>query len=537
MSLESLWSRAIADAARTLWSLELDPAGLLEPADPKHGDCSASLAFKLAKQLKKAPKAIAAELAGALAGLPHLERADVAGPGYLNLTADRAHYVELARRILSEGAQFGRQVVGDGAKVLLEYVSANPTGPLTIAHARQASIGDTLANCLDFCGYDVTREFYVNDAGNQIRMLGESILARAAGRDVPENGYRGQYVVELAATLGKTTDAAAVAREAAGLLLEAIRKDLADFRVRFDVYTREAELQQRGLVTRLLATMKERGLTVEKDGALWLKAEWVGGSEDRPLLKSDGELVYRTTDFAYHLDKFERGFERLINLMGPDHHAHAVEMGAFLRKMGHDRADSFRVVMPQHCRLMRGTEEVKISKRAATYVTLLELMEEVGVDAARYWFAMRSPNTPMDFDLELAKKQASENPVYYAQYAAVRVSGILRKGAEQGLLDDGAPDLSLIGPPELELLRRLRTFEHSVQKVVELLDPSILHQYLSDLAGAYQRYYELGNHDPALRVLCEDVPTRRMRLAVSRAFQQVVVNTLRLMGVSTPERM
>jgi arginyl-tRNA synthetase len=552
VSLESLWSRALAEAARRLWSIDLKPEELLEPTDPARGDCASSVAFKLAKQLKKAPAAIAGALADALARekIEHLGRAEVAGPGYLNLSADRAYYEALARRILAEGAQFGRSVVGDGARVMVEFCSANPTGPLTVAHARQAVVGDVLCNALEYCGYDVCREYYVNDTGNQIRLLGESLLSRMPGstRPLPPEGYHGEYVGDMAAalrdaqgdrflTMDPETAIAELGRIGCAQLMQAIRDDLARFRVRFDHFTSQEQLEADGHVQRLLTEFAERDLLYEKDGARWLRSARFGDTEDKVLVKRDGTLTYRTTDLAYHREKFHRGYERLIDLWGPDHHAHVATMRAGLAAVGHADPAAFHVILVQHCRLFRGTEEVKMSKRAGTYTTLRELIDEVGVDAARYFFAMRRPDTPLDFDLELAKKQEKDNPVYYAQYAAVRVAGILRKGEELGLLDEAPPDLSLMGAAELDLLRRLRTFEHTVLKVAQLLDPSLLHQFIGEVAAAYQRYYELGNDDPALRVLCDDAPARRMRLAVSRAFQQVVSNALRLLGVSTPERM
>ena len=523
MSLEALWSHAIREAAASLGWPALPDGELLEPpGDLAHGDCTSNIAMRMARELEQPPRTLAEALAGAL----DID-ATVAGPGFLNLRADRDYFESLVRRILDEGSQFGRSVVGDNQRVLIEFVSANPTGPLTVAHARQAVVGDVLCNCFEFTGHDVCREYYVNDGGRQIRLLGESVYARYRNEPLPEEGYKGAYIADLAAqirdaqgdrfdAMERDTAVAELGRWAGATLMAGIERDLADFHVRYDVYTRESQVQADGLVRALLDDWKETAF--ERDGAMWVTLD----GEDKVLVKSSGELAYRTTDIAYHREKFRRGFERLVTLIGPDHHDHVPKMRAALKLLGFD---GFVGLIVQHCRLFRGAEEVKMSTRGGTYVTLREVMEEVGVDAARYCFAMRGPSTKLDFDLELAKRQTKDNPVFYSQYAAVRVAGILRKApVEEG---ERAP----LGDPEVELARRLRLFERTVLKAVERLDPSVLHQFLTDVAGAWQRYYE------QVKVLCDDPAERRMRLAVSRAVRQVVANALRLLGVSTPERM
>lgn len=521
MSLEALWSRAIREAARSLGWPPLPEGDLVEPpGDLAHGDGTSNVALRVARELKQPPRKLAEALAAALG-------AEVAGPGFVNFRADRAVLESLVRDILAEGAQFGRGVVGDNQRVLIEFCSANPTGPLTIAHARQAVVGDVLARCFEFTGHDVRREYYVNDTGNQVRKLGESLLSRTPGSTVPfpEDGYHGDYIRELAAqirdaqgdrflAMDPETAKAELGRLGASILLDEIKKDLERFRVRFDTWTSQEQLEADGHSKRLLDEWRREGRLRDEDGAVW----W----GDKVLVKSDGTLTYRTTDIAYHRDKFARGFERVIDLWGPDHHAHVAGMTDALRVFGHE---AFNVLIVQHCRLMRGTEEVKMSKRAGTFATLEELMDEVGVDAARYFFAMRKPESHMDFDLELAKRQTKDNPVFYSQYAAVRVAGILRNAPA----DDAAP--APLGEPEVELARRLRLFERTVRKSVERLDPSLLHQFLTDVAGAWQRYYE------QVKVICDDPAERRMRLDVARAVRQVVTNALGLLGVSTPERM
>lgn len=520
MSLETLWTRRIREAAGKLGWPPLPDGELVEPpGDLAHGDGTCNIALRMAKEMKQPPRTLAEALAGEIGG-------EVAGPGFVNLRADRDYFESLVRRILEEGSQFGRSVVGDNQRVLIEFVSANPTGPLTVAHARQAVVGDVLCNCFEFTGHDVCREYYVNDGGRQMRLLGESVYARYRGEPLPEEGYKGDYIGDMASQIrdaqgdrfdgDRDTAIAELGRWAGATLMAEIERDLADFRVRFDVYTRESQVQADGLVEKLLDEWKDT--TYQRDGALWVKLD----GEEKVLRKSSGELAYRTTDLAYHREKARRGFERLITLMGPDHHDHGIRMAAGLRMLG---VEHYTPLIVQHCRLFRGTEEVKMSTRGGTYVTLREVMDDIGVDAARYCFSMRAPSTKLDFDLELTRQQTKDNPVFYSQYAAVRVAGILRNAPP----DAATP--APLGDSEIELARRLRLFERTVLKVVERLDPALLHQFLTDVAGAWQRYYE------QVRVLCEDPAERAMRLAVGRAVRQVVVNALRLLGVTTPDRM
>lgn len=549
MTIEADWTAAIQAAAQKLWGAEIDPA-LEPPEDIAHGDLTTSVAFKLAKQLKKAPKAIAAELAAALAA-PGLARADVAGSGYLNLVASK----EAAGALFSTiSPAFGRSEIGKGVRVNVEFVSANPTGPLHIAHARQAAVGDAISNLLAWTGFDVAREFYVNDSGNQIRMLGESILARAEGRDLPENGYHGQYVADMAREFGaKPVDE--LARLGKQRLLAEIKAILERFRVRMDVWTSQEALEKGRAVDRLMGFYRDAGLSYEKDGAVWIKSQEHGDVKDEVLTKSDGTFAYRAPDLAYHRDKFDRGFDVVIDLLGPDHHAHAKTIRVGLTMLGLNlttfrefmaappakRPRVFEVVIPQHCRLLKAGEEVKFSKRAGTYVTLEDLLDEVGVDAARYLLTLRRADSHLDFDLDLAKKQAMDNPVFYAQYAHARIANIYRKGVETGLvgesdIDDagvwnGAEDFALVGEPEMLLGRKIRTFPRVLQNAALNLDPSAIHPFIYELARLYQRYYD------STKVLCEDEPTRRMRLGVSAAVQQVLQNALGLYGVTAPHRM
>jgi arginyl-tRNA synthetase len=560
----SSWSRAIRDLVSARWGAAPGEDVLDPPADPRFGDAVCNAPLRLAKPLKKPPRAVAEELAEALrqANLPSLAKVEVAGPGFINLTAAPEVYHEECRRILREGPDYGRSAAGRGRRVLVEHCSANPTGPLHVAHGRQAAVGDSLANILEFAGFGVSREFYVNDTGNQIEMLGKSILWRLSGDPTPpdENCYRGEYVQTLAGELrarGGTPDLDRAKRLGRERLLEEIRKDLETFRVRYDSWFSQEALEKSGQVEALVDFYRKAGLVYEKDGAVWLRTKDLGDVDDKVLVKSDRTYAYRTPDLAYHRDKFARGFDILVDLWGPDHHAHIATMKAGLKALGLRLAPpaetgvpggpvAFEVLIVQHCRLLEGGKEVKMSKRAASYVTLRELMDEVGVDAARFFFVMRKTNSHMDFDLDVARKKSLENPVYYAQYAHARIASIWRKGIEEGKIATGDLkdgrwagdfDPAKAGPDEIDLIRAARQFRRRVEQAARDLDPAVLAEYLRDLSGAYQRYYELGNRDPGKRVLADDEGVRRARLAASAAAQQVLRNGFRLLGLSAPEQM
>jgi arginyl-tRNA synthetase len=605
MSLEDAWTQAIRASAKRLWGLELEGALLEPPADPKFGDATCNVALRLARQLKKPPRAIADELAGDLrkAGLPHLAKIEVAGAGFVNLTAAPEFHQDEVKRILAEGADYGRSTLGAGRRALVEHCSANPTGPLHIAHGRQAAVGDSLANLLDFAGYKVSREFYINDTGNQIEMLGKSILWRMyeqegrpfrsetrgfeedektkAGKPLvwlstevdgrtfeicETNAYKGDYIKDLVAELraqGGAIDLERAKRFGKERLLEAIRKDLEMFRVRYDSWYSEEALHRSGKVDEVLNFFNSWGLTFTRNGATYLKTTDYGDAEDRPIVKADGTPVYRLPDMAYHRDKFARGFDILIDLWGPDHHAHIATMQAGLRALNFNLAPmdqvragsglppeqkpvTFKVLIIQHCKLLQGGQEVKMSKRAASYVTLRELMEEVGIDATRFFFTMRKTDSHLDFDMDVAKKKSLENPVYYAQYAHARICSIYRKGLEEKKIDPaelrdgqwaGSFDPSKLGPDEMEILKTARSFQRRMEIAARDLDPAAVTDYVRDLSGAYQRYYEYGNRDVSRRVLHDDEAVRRAKLAASAAIQQVLRNAFRLLGLSAPDQM
>lgn len=575
--LEALWGDAVAAAAKALWNVELSDRHrpFVElPQDVKFGDATTGVPMRLAKDLKRPPKAIAEDLARKLSGVPHLAKAEAAG-GYVNFTADLAYYGELVDAIRTAPGAWGR---GEkrSAKVLVEHTSANPTGPLHVAHARQAAVGDALSNIMSHAGYDVSREFYINDAGFQIEMLGRSIHARlqeALGTPAPfdvekdENAYRGEYVRELAQTIRArepSADPARCAQLGLEMLLAEQKRDLEAFRVRFDTWYSERALRASGKVDALLEFLRSWGLTYAREGATWMKSKEFGDVDDRVIVKTDGQFTYRVPDLAYHRDKFDRGFEWLIDLWGPDHHAEIANRTAGLKALNFNllpraeflkarpggtpetKARCFEVLIVQHSRLLRGGQEVKMSKRSGSFVTLRELMEDVGVDAARWFFTMRKTDSHMDFDLDVAKKQSLDNPVYYAQYAHARICSIYAQGVAKGLLDAkelsdgafaGAFDPGALGPEEVGLLRSVRTFPRTVRNAADQLDPSILCTYLYNLSTALQSYYQPGMHDASKRVLVEDDAKRRARLAAIAAVQVTLRNGFKLVGVSAPERL
>ncbi len=604
MDFETAWGDAVAAAAKALWGLELGDRHrpfVEPPADARFGDATSGVPMRLAKDLRKPPPVIAKELATKLAGTAGAAKVE-ATAGYVNFTADATAHGGLVRAIRDAGAAWGRSSIGKGVRVLVEHTSANPTGPMHIAHARQAAVGDALANALAFAGFDVSREFYVNDAGGQIASLGKSILWRYLERlgavfkeeqrgvieeeeehtgqkvqkpdlwyvsekfALPQrNAYHGEYIRELAAELeakhGRgVTDVDLCARFGKDRMIAEIKDDAARFRVTFDTWFSEEALRRSGKVESLLEFYRSWGLTYPKDGATWLKTTDFGESADRVMVKSGGEYTYRTPDIAYHRDKFDRGFDWLIDTWGPDHHAEIANRTAALKALNFNllpreqflaaprggtpeqKVRCFEVLIIQHCRLLKGGQEVKMGKRAGNIVTLRELMDEVGVDAARWFLTMRKTNSPMDFDLDVAVKTTLDNPVYYAQYAHARVCNIYARGIEKGLVQagdlregvwSGDFDAEALGTDEIVLIRHVRSFPRTVERAATAVDPAILCDYLRTLSGAFQSYYQKRENI----VLAEDERVRRMRLAVCAAVQVTLRNGFTLLGVSAPERL
>lgn len=548
-------ARALADAARSAGAPDDFTPELERPREPEHGDLATNAAMVLAGRLGRPPREIAGEMADALdAEGTGVASVEVAGPGFLNLRfADHVYFEGLAG-VLEEDGSWGRTPTGAPERVNVEFVSANPTGPLHVAHGRGAAVGDAVASLLTWSDHDVTREFYVNDAGRQIELLGESVEARwrelrGEEADVPEGGYHGGYVRELARELPaeaaegeleameRGDRAAWFADRSAASLLEEHDRDLRDFGVEMDRYRRESELYGEGRVERTLERLDEEGLVYREEGAAWLATTRFGDEKDRVLVKSDGSYTYYLPDIAYHLDKAERGFERALDVWGADHHGHVTRMRAALEGLGRDPT-WLEVLILQLVTVLRGGEEVRMSKRAGHFVTLRELFEETGADVARWFFLMRRAEQHLNFDLDLALDTSERNPVYKVQYAHARMCSVFEKGGvDPATLDPSPEELRRLDTgAERGVARELLRFPEVVDEAAEARAPYRLCQYLEDTAGRVNAWYHEGNLDRSLRVLAEG-PTRPGRLALSRAIQVTLRNGLRVLGVSAPERM
>jgi len=520
--------------------------------DAAHGHISSPAALKMAKRLRRPPLEAAERVGARLREVlgDDVERVEVARPGFVNVFPSAQYYHRLLRHIRDQGSAYGRWAVGGSEAVQVEFCSANPTGPLTVAHGRQAAVGDVLASILEAVGYAVTREYFINDSGGQIRRLGESIYSRYAklfGKDVPlpEGGYQGDYLIGVAediarkygdkflAATGEDIDRLTALGVEAMLVL--IRKDLEDFGVRFDSWTSQLELEKSSLVDAVVADLKARGLCYERDRAVWLKTAEFGDSEDRVLVKSDGTYAYRAPDIAYHKRKFDLGFKRVIDLWGPDHHAHVITMKAALRAIGLDPS-AFHVLIVQHCTLFRGGAEVKMSKRAGDFITLAEVVEEVGKDNVRYFFVMRRTDSHLDFDLEVAKAQSLDNPVYYVQYAHARIRSIQKKAVEERgyrreELTSESVDLAPLDARDLELASILDKYPDVVLGSAQTLEPHRITDYLEELARAFHNWYG------QCQVLSDERSLSLARLYLIECIRIVIANGLTLLGVSAPSEM
>ncbi|KKB36489.1 arginine--tRNA ligase [Bacillus thermotolerans] len=526
------------------------PAVVLEvPKEKAHGDYSTNMAMQLARIAKKAPRAIADDIIAHFdSSKASIEKIEIAGPGFINFYMDNSYLTDLIPVVLREGDDYGRTNAGNNEKVQVEFVSANPTGDLHLGHARGASVGDSLCNILDKAGYDVTREYYINDAGNQINNLALSVEARyfqALGHDkeMPEDGYHGQDIVGIGQKLADEFGDKFVNMEEKerfntfreyGLKyeMEKLKKDLEDFRVKFDVWYSETSLYQNGKIDEALAALREKGHIYEEDGAVWFRSTAFGDDKDRVLIKNDGSYTYLTPDLAYHKDKFDRGFEKVINVWGADHHGYIPRMKAAVEALGYN-PDQLEVEIIQLVHLYKNGEKMKMSKRTGKAVTMRDLVEEVGLDAVRYFFAMRSSDTHMDFDLDLAVSESNENPVYYAQYAHARICSILRQGEEQDLTVNEQADLSpLKAEKEFELLKKIGDFPQAIAEAAEKRIPHRMTNYVQELSAAFHSFYN------AEKVLdAENKPLSEARLALIQAVQVTLKNALQLIGVSAPEKM
>jgi len=538
---------ALAGAARTLGAPEGVEFAIETPRDPAHGDAATNLALVLAKQLGRKPRDVAQQLVGVLE-LPagYVKHIEIAGPGFINFLLAEAQLAGVLGEILAAGGRFGRSDAGRGKRVNVEFVSANPTGPLHVGHGRGAALGDALASLLEWIGHAVTREFYVNDAGTQIDKLAQSLWARiqqcrGVPSEMPEGGYEGAYLVEAAQKALVEFDKRlleglyeAAAPTLRTYLLATMQReqveDLRAFGVQFDEWKSEQQLYDSGRVQAVLDALALRGLTFEEQGALWLRTSAFGDDKDRVLRKQDGSLTYLAPDIAYHVDKRERGFERAVDVWGADHHGYISRVRAALRALGFPD-DFFQVVLVQLVKVVRGGEEVRMSKRSGEFVTLRDLFEEVGRDAARYFFLMRRSDSHFVFDVDLAKSQTEENPVFYVQMAHARMSGIFRVAArEPGSVAAGGVDLGVLTQPEEgDLMKELAAFPAVVARAAETLEPHRVTGYLEGLARLAHAWYH------KYRVLGE--PEEAARLVLARAVRQVLANGLAILGIGAPDRM
>nr|WP_320193742.1 arginine--tRNA ligase [uncultured Desulfobacter sp.] len=553
----------VLDAARAAFEKGLLPSDQIpefEVETPKHegqGDFSTNFAMVSAKLQKMAPAKIAKSLVESISDSDHaplgsvLEKIEVAGPGFINFFLSPGAWHPVVDQVLSQNATFGRSEMGQGQRVQVEFVSANPTGPLHVGHGRGAAVGDAVGNILSFAGFDVQKEYYINDSGRQIRTLGTSVwlrLQQIQGKDVdfPQDCYQGDYIQDLARqvldTQGKDFADAdekqgieTCARFAAGEILAGIRSDLDGFGVRFDNWFSEQSLYDSGRVQAAIENFKEKDLIYEKDGALWFRTEKFGDEKDRVVVRNNGLTTYFASDIAYHDEKYERGFDRVIDVWGADHHGYIKRIDAAVVATGR-KSEQFDVILVQLVNLLRDGNPVQMSTRAGEFVTLKDIVDEVGKDAARFMFLSRSYDSGLEFDLELAKKKSADNPVYYVQYVHARITGILNKAKDEGLIDQtdfnvGVNLEQLVTEEELKLIKQVAGFREQVEKSAATLHPHVIFTYLTTLAAAFHAYYN--NH----KVIMDDKPLSLARLSLVLAVKKVIRNGLALLGVSAPERM
>jgi len=514
------------------------------PRNPEHGDYATNVALLTAKKVEVAPREFAGWLADALRGNDGVRSVEVAGPGFLNLWLAAGAQGEIVRQVLADGQRYGTGTALTGRRVNLEFVSANPTGPLHLGATRWAAVGDALGRVLAFSGAEVTREYFFNDAGGQIDRFVRSLVAAASGEPAPEDGYRGAYVADIAAeVLRRESDALTLSaqdrdevfrRVGVGLMFDAIKRSLHEFGTDFDVWFHEQSLHDSGAVDRVVDQLKESGALYFADRAWWLRSSEFGDDKDRPVIKSDGQPAYIAGDIAYYADKRARGFDLCLYLLGADHHGYIGRLKAAAAALGDDPA-TVEVLIGQLVNLVRAGVPVRMSKRAGTVVTMEDLLDMVGVDAARYALIRSSPASSIDVDVELWSRRTNDSPVFYVQYAHARLASLGRGAAELGLATDGADLALLTHEREGELIRTLGEFGSTVASAAELREPHRVARYLEQLAAAYHRFYDtcrvlpMGDEEPN--------PLHTARLALCEAARQVLGNGLHLLGVSAPERM
>ncbi|OYN74805.1 arginine--tRNA ligase [Mycolicibacterium sphagni] len=539
-----------ATAAAVLTEHDLDPAALPatvtveRPRNPEHGDYATNLALQLGKKVGANPRELAGWLAAALTAADGIAAAEVAGPGFVNLRIEASAQGVIVQNILGAGAAYGTSQLLDGQNINLEFVSANPTGPIHIGGTRWAAVGDALGRLLSTQGAIVVREYYFNDHGAQIDRFTNSLIAAATGQPAPEDGYAGDYIKDIAdQVLAKAPDALSLSGDdqkeifrsiGVDLMFTHIKKSLHEFGTDFDVYTHEDSMHTSGRVDQAIAKLRQTGNIYEKDGATWLRTTEFGDDKDRVVIKSDGQPAYIAGDLAYYLDKRERGFNLCIYMLGADHHGYIARLKAAAAALGDD-PDTVEVLIGQMVNLVRDGQPVRMSKRAGTVITLDDLVEAIGVDAARYALTRSSVDTPIDIDLQLWSSASNDNPVYYVQYAHARLSALARNAADLGLAPDTAHLELLTHDKEGALIRNLGEFARVLKAGASLREPHRVCRYLEDLAGDYHRFYD------SCRVLPmgDETPgsLHQARLALCAATRQVIANGLGILGVSAPERM
>jgi arginyl-tRNA synthetase len=543
-----------AETAKAKGELNFEslPNYVLEaPREKQHGDWATNLAMVLTKQARKAPRDVATIL------INHLDTqgtwvtaCEIAGPGFINFKLDPDWLTDVIPEVLNQEKDYGKVNVGQGQKVQVEFVSANPTGLLHMGNARGAALGDSLASLLSMAGYEVSREFYINDAGNQIHNFALSLEARYLqqhGQDVPfpEGGYHGEDLIDtVKGLIAKVGDKYLnvetelrrefLVRYALEEKLTDIRETLGEMGVHYDLWFSEQSLHDSGFVKETMEELEKKGYIYEKEGAQWLKSTLFGDEKDEVVIRSNGTPTYFAADIAYHRNKFDRGFNRVINIWGADHHGHVARMKGAMSALGYN-SESLQIILMQLVRLIQNGEVVRMSKRSGQYITLRELMDEVGKDAARFFFIMRDPDSTVEFDLDLAKAESSDNPVYYVQYAHARLCSILRQADELGYNASGIPletNLKrLDSTEERELLKKIAELPNEIEVAARLCEPHRLARYVLDLAALFHTFYN------SQRVLIEDEGLREARLGLVRTTKQVLANVLGILGVTAPERM
>ena len=544
--IENKLINTISQAVKSKFDLDLNEGMVMVeiPKDKANGDYSTNIAMRLTKQLGRKPQDIASELVEELSKSDLIEKVEVAGPGFINFVVNKGELTNIITTIINKGHEYGSQDKYKDVKVDVEYVSVNPTGDIHPGHARGAAVGDSLTRMMKKMGYQVTREYYVNDAGNQIDNLGKSIYVRYhelfnVNMPMPEDGYHAKDIYDIAQAIKDVDNDKYLnmpyeeckdffKEYGTKFELEKLKKDLELYRVSFDVWTSEKTLYSRGLVQQALAKLKENDMLYEADGATWLKTKQYNDDKDRVIIKSDGSYTYLTPDIAYHLDKFNRDHEYLIDILGADHHGYVPRLKAAIQALGY-KPENLDAIIVQMVRLIKDGEEFKLSKRSGKAIALRDIIEEAGVDATRYFFVSKAPNTQMDFDIDMAVKQSNDNPVYYVQYAHARMSSILKNDIQYEILDSYN---LLKEDKEISLLKHLNIFPDTIAECVEFKEPHRMCNYLYKLAQLFHSFYN------DCKVIDKDnIELTKQRLALVKACQIVLSNGLELIGVSAPDKM